>query len=156
MKRLILFSAMLMVSLAARSQTVQFTSHHGFSMATNVAGSLTWTNDNAYPFKFDSMVFNSSVANTTTVERVHTYKINQERGNVVTTNDMGTVETNYYHQVTNVLSYAVTNVLLSVTNSGSEVYTKSDIKQLWIHFGDVVKWTFSDTSTNTLLYDTTR
>jgi hypothetical protein len=156
MKNLIALIAALALAVSVRAQNVQFATHYGFSMATNVASSLVWTNDNAYPFKFDTMAFNSSVANTALVERVHTYKINQERGNVVTTNDMGTVETNYYHQVTNVLSYVATNIILSATNSGSDVYTKGDIKQLWIHAGDVVRWTFSDTSTNLLLYDTTR
>ena len=125
-------------------------------MATNVAGSLVWTNDTAYPFKFDAMTFNSSVANTTVVQRVHAYKMNQTVGNIVTTNDMGGVETNFYYQVTNVLSYVSTNILLSVTNSGEAVYTKDDIKQLWIHAGDVVIWSFSDTNSKTLLYDTTR
>ena len=156
MKRLMLFASVLMVAAACWAQDVQFSTHHGFSIVQNVAGSLTWTNDNAYPFKFDSMVFNSSVPNTTVVSRVHSYKINQVRGNVVETNDVGTVETNYYNQITNVLTVAFTNILLSVTNAGAAVYTKDDIKQLWLHAGDVIVWTFSDTSTNTLMYDTTR
>jgi hypothetical protein len=156
MKKLMLFLAVLAISLACQAQTVQFVSSHGFSMATNVGSSLVWTNDNAYDFKFDAMTFNSTVANTATVQRVHAYKINQVVGNVVTTNDMGAVETNYYGQVTNVLSYVSTNVLLSVTNSGSAVYTKDDIKQLWIHAGDIVIWSFSDTNSKPLLYDTTR
>jgi hypothetical protein len=156
MKRWMLLSAALMISAACQAQTIQFTSHHGFSMATNVTSSLTWTNDSAYPFKFDSMTFNSTVANTATVQRVHDYRINQVVGNVVTTNDMGTVETNYYGQVTNVLSYVSTNMLLSVTNSGDAVYTKDDIKQLWIHAGDIVIWSFSDANSIPLLYDTTR
>lgn len=152
---MMLFAAMLM-SVVGLSQDIKLMSHHGFSMATNVAGSLVWTNDTAYPFKFDAMTFNSSVANTTVVQRVHAYKMNQTVGNIVTTNDMGGVETNFYYQVTNVLSYVSTNILLSVTNSGEAVYTKDDIKQLWIHAGDVVIWSFSDTNSKTLLYDTTR
>ena len=156
MKKFLLFAAMLMVAFTCSAQNVQFTSHHGYSMATNIGSSLVWTNDNAYPFKFDAMTFNSTVPNTTTVQRVRAYKINQERGNVVTTNDMGTIETNYYYQVTNVLSYVSTNLLLSITNSGSAVYTTDDIKQLWVHFGDIVIWSFSDTNSKTLLYDTTR
>jgi hypothetical protein len=155
MKKMMLFAAMLM-SVVGLSQDIKLMSHHGFSMATNVAGSLVWTNDTAYPFKFDAMTFNSSVANTTVVQRVHAYKMNQTVGNIVTTNDMGGVETNFYYQVTNVLSYVSTNILLSVTNSGEAVYTKDDIKQLWIHAGDVVIWSFSDTNSKTLLYDTTR
>jgi len=156
MKRLTLLSAVLAISAACLAQTMQFTSHHGFSMATNVTGSLVWTNDTAYPFKFDAMTFNSTVANTATVQRVHAYKINQVVGNVVTTNDMGTVETNYYGQVTNVLSSVSTNLLLCVTNSGETVYTKDEIAQLWIHVGDIVTWSFSDTNAILLLYDTTR
>ena len=153
---MMLFLAVLAISFAFQAQTVQFVSSHGFSEAVNVGSSLVWTNDNAYDFKFDTMTFNSTVANTATVQRVHAYKINQIVGDVVTTNDMGTVETNYYGQVTNVLSYVSTNVLLSVTNSGSAVYTKDDIKQLWIHAGDIVTWSFSDTNSKPLLYDTTR
>jgi hypothetical protein len=156
MKKLMLFFAVLVISLVCQAQTVQFVSSHGFSMATNVGSSLVWTNDNAYDFKFDAMTFNSTVANTATVQRVHAYKINQIVGNVVTTNGMGDVETNYYGQVTNVLSYVSTNVLLSATNSGSAVYTKDDIKQLWIHAGDIVIWSFSDATSKPLLYDTTR
>lgn len=143
-----------MIAGAAYSQ--QAVSEYGFTYVTPVAGSYVWTNDNAYPFKFDSMVFNSSVANTATVNRVRSYKVNQEVGWVVTTNDMGDVESNYYHQVTNVVTVAATNNLLSTTNSGALVYTSSDIKQIWIHFGDVIRWTFSDTSTNVLFFDTTR
>jgi len=156
MKRWMMLSAVLVISAVCQAQTVQFTSHHGFSEAVNVTSSLVWTNDNAYPFKFDTMIFNSTVANTATVQRVHAYKVNQVVGNVVSTNDMGGVETNYYGQVTNVLSYVSTNLLLSATNSGSAVYTKDDIKQLWIHAGDIVIWSFSDTNSKTLLYDTTR
>jgi hypothetical protein len=148
--------AVLMIAAVCQAQTVQFVTSHGFSMATNVGSSLVWTNDNAYAFKFDAMTFNSTVANTATVQRVHAYKINQVVGNVVTTNGVGDVETNYYGQVTNVLSYVFTNLLLSVTNSGSDVYTKDDIKQLWIHAGDIVIWSFSDTNSKPLLYDTTR
>lgn len=156
MKRLTLLSAVLAISAACLAQTMQFVSSHGFSIATNVVSSLTWTNDNAYPFKFDAMTFNSTVANTATVQRVHAYKINQVVGNVVTTNGMGDVETNYYCQVTNVLSYVSTNMLLSVTNSGDAVYTKDEIAQLWIHAGDIVVWSFSDTNLIPLLYDATR
>jgi hypothetical protein len=156
MKRLTLLSAVLAISAACLAQTMQFVSSHGFSIATNVVSSLTWTNDNAYPFKFDAMTFNSTVANTATVQRVHTYKVNQERGWVVTTNAMGTVDSNFYAQVTNVLSYVSTNLLLSITNSGDAVYTKDEIAQLWIHAGDIVIWSFSDTNSILLLYDTTR
>lgn len=156
MKRLVLLGSVLFVAAACWAQDVQFATHHGFSFVTNVSSSLTWTNDNAYPFKFDSMVFNSSVANTAVVSRIHSYKINQVVGNVVTTNGMGGVDTNYYNQVTNVLTSTFTNVLISVTNAGDAVYTKDDIKQLWIHAGDIVVWTFSDTNSNTLMYDTTR
>jgi hypothetical protein len=156
MKKVLLFLAVMAISFLCQAQTVQFVSSHGFSMATNVGNSLVWTNDNAYDFKFDTMTFNSTVANTATVQRVHAYKVNQVVGNVVTTNDMGTVETNYYGQVTNVQSYVSTNLLLSVTNSGEAVYTKDDIKQLWIHAGDIVIWSFSDTNSKPLLYDTTR
>ncbi len=156
MKRWMPFVVMLMISVMARSQSVQLVSGYGFLMATNVAGSLIWTNDTAYPFKFNTMTFNSTVANTATVQRVHTYKVNQERGWVVTTNAMGTVDSNFYAQVTNVLSYVSTNLLLSITNSGETVYTKDEIKQLWVHFGDVIRWNFSDTNSKTLLYDTTR
>jgi len=155
-KKLMLFAVVLMIAAVGRPQDMKPVTHYGFSMAVNVGSSLVWTNDNAYPFKFDAMTFNSTVANTATVQRVHTYKINQERGNVITTNDMGTIETNYYNQITNVLSYASTNLLLSVTNSGDAAYTKDDIKQLWIHFGDIIIWSFSDTNSKPLLYDTTR
>jgi len=157
MKKLMLFAVMLVVSVMCRAQTVQFASHYGFSEAVNVASSLVWTNDTAYPFRFSDMSFNSSVANTTVVQRVHPYRVSQVVGWVTTaTNEMGGSESNYYAQVTNTVVIYATNTILSVTNSGSDVYTSNDIKQLWIHSGDIVRWTFSDTNTNLLLYNTTR
>ena len=156
MKKLMLFLAVLAISFVCQAQTVQFVSSHGFSMATNVASSLTFTNDNAYPFRFSDMVCNSSVANTTVVQRVHPYRVSQIVGWVTTTNAMGESESNFYAQVTNTVVIYATNTILSVTNSGSDAYTSDDIKQLWIHSGDIVRWTWSDTSTNLLLYNTTR
>lgn len=157
MKRFLLLSAVLAISIVCLAQTVQFTSHYGFSEAVNVASSRVWTNDTAYPFRFSDMSFNSSVANTTVVQRVHPYRVSQVVGWVTTaTNEMGESESNYYAQVTNTVVIYATNTILSVTNAGSAVYTSDDIKQLWIHSGDIVRWTFSDTSTNLLLYNTTR
>jgi hypothetical protein len=156
LKKPMLFVAMLMIAAASRSQDVKPVTHYGFLMATNVASSWTFTNDNAYPFRFSDMVFNSSVANTTVVQRVHPYRVSQVVGWVTRTNEMGNVESNFYAQVTNTVVIYATNTLLSVTNAGSDAYTSGDIKQLWIHSGDTVRWSFSDTSTNLLLFNTTR
>lgn len=156
MKKFWLWIALGLVAAACSAQNVVPTTHYGFQLVTNVASSWTWTNNTAYPFKIDSAVFNSSVANTAVFQRVHPYKINQERGWVTTTNDMSEVESNYYAQVTNVVTVYVTNTMLSVTNAGAAVYTTDDIKQLFIHFGDILQWTFSDTSTNTLIINVVR
>jgi hypothetical protein len=129
---------------------------YGFVIDVPVSRSHTWTNDNAYPFVLHDMRFNSSVANTATVAVVREYKVNQVRGNVVTTNDWDVVETNYYYTVTNVVSSAFTNTILSVTNSGSTVYTVDDITQMYIQYGDKIIWTFSDTATNVLTWTTIR
>ena len=156
MKKMMWLIAVLLSSLTCLAQNISHSTEYGFSFSTNVAGSWTWTNDTAYPFRFSDIVFNSAFANTTTVERVHIYKLNQLVGNVVTTNDMGGIETNFYYQVTNTLMTYATNVLLSTTNSGAGAYTSEDIKQLWINFGDIVRFSFSDTSTNLLYFNTTR
>lgn len=156
MKKLMLLVAALVVASMCGAQNVQFATHYGFSLATNVSVSWTWTNDTAYPFKFDSMVFNSSVANTAVVQRVHPYRISQIVGWVTRTNEMGSVESNFYAQVTNTVIIYATNTILSVTNAGSDVYTSSEIKQLRMLHGDVIKWNFSDTNSILLLFDTTR
>ena len=153
-----LFTGLISVAICGSllAQNFVHSSDYGFTIIKPVASTYTWTNDNAYPFKIASMICNSSVANTTLVTKVHEYKVNQEVGNIVTTNYGGTVETNYSHQVTNVLTTCVTNILLSTTNSGENVYTTGDIKQVYIMFGDIIKWAFSDTGTNVLIFDTVR
>jgi hypothetical protein len=156
MKRLTLLSAVLAISAACLAQDVKPVTHYGFQMTASVASSWSFTNDNAYPFRFSDMSFNSSVANTTVVQRVHPYRVSQIVGWVTTTNAMGESESNYYAQVTNTVVIYATNTILSVTNAGSDVYTSGDIKQLWIHSGDVIRWTWSDTSTNLLIFNATR
>jgi len=157
MKKILLAIAGLMFSLGVYAQDVSVGTDYGFLMRVPVAGSYVFTNDNVYPFLLHSLVFNSSVANTTTVNRVHYYKADQVVGWTVTTNAyLGIVETNYSAQVTNVLTTAITNQLLSATNSGSDVYTTDDIKQVYIQTGDLLQFNFSDTSTNILLINTIR
>jgi len=138
------------------AQNAEPVSDYGFVFVTNVGSTLTWTNDNAYPFKFNSMVFNKSTINTATVDVVHTYKLYQEVGYKVETNILDFVKTNYYNQVTNIALTIVTNRLLTANDTGTKVYDLNDIQQSYIQLGDLVRWTFSAVTTNLLMFDTIR
>jgi len=129
---------------------------YGFTYKATVTNNHTFTNDNAYPWKLNSLSFPTDNANTATVKLVKVVKVYQEVGDVVTTNLMGGVETNYSHAVTNTLITYFTNVLLSVTNSGGEIYDSGDIPQTYIQLGDIITWTFSDNTSKLLYFDALR
>lgn len=138
------------------AQDIKVSSSYGFVIVTNSGPSFTWTSDNAYPFKLNSMVFNKSTINTATVDVVHTYKVYQEVGYKVETNIWDAVVTNYYNQPTNTATTIVTNRLLTATDTGKTVYDLNDIQQSYIQLGDKIIWTHSDQTTNLLIFDTIR
>jgi hypothetical protein len=160
MKKILLSVAALLFGWLAQGQTIYRGTDFGFTFVTNIAAStnrsIAWTNDNAYPFKIASMVFNSDVANTAVVSRIKNIVEYEMVGDVVTTNDMGGIETNYSYTVTNTVTTALTNTLLSVTNAGSAVYQESDLAQIYIHLGDIIHWSFSDTNEIVIIFDAMR
>lgn len=148
--------ALLGVTCLAQDGRFTYGTDYGFAFKLTATNSCTFTNDNAYPWKLNSLSFPTDNANTATVKLVKVVKVYQEVGDVVSTNLMGGVETNYSHAVTNTLITYFTNVLLSVTNSGEKIYDSSDIPQTYIQLGDIIKFNFSDNSIKTMFFDTTR
>ena len=156
-RKLLVCAAFAASVFSAYSQDYSFGSEYGFTYSTNgITNNYTWTNDNVYPFTISAMTFNSDVANTTTVTRIRPVKEYQVVGNVVATNDMGGVETNYSYTVTNTVTVLLTNSLLSTTNSGTDIYDTSDIPQMYFRAGDIIVWSFSDNTEKVLQFDALR
>jgi len=154
-KYLIIF--LCMIGLSVSAQDITHATTFGFTFATNVSGSsYTWTNDNDYAFRLLDMSFNTDIANTAVVTLVRRHSITPQLvGNVITTNDMSEVETNYYYIITNTVTSYETNALLSVTNT-STLFDENDMPKVYIRLGDILRWTFSDTNTKGIVFDTLR
>ena len=145
------------IGLSGFAQDITHATSFGFTFATNVSGATyTWTNDNDYAFRILDMSFNTDIANTATVSLIRRHSITpQVVGDVVTTNDMGGIETNYYYIITNTTTSYETNVLLSVTNTVT-LCDEDDMPKCYIRLGDILQWTFSDTNTKGIVFDTLR
>ncbi len=155
MKKIISGLVLLLVC-ACLAQDAPFGTSRGFTLIKSVpqgSGVYSWTNDNAYPFKITAMSFDMPTANTATVQRIKVLTENQVVGWVVSTNDMGGVESNYYYTVTNVLTSYITNNIMTATNAGSIVYDAEHIKQIYIDKGDILKWTLTYTNATKILFD---
>ena len=146
-----------MIGLSGFAQDITHATSFGFTFATNVSGAAySWTNDNDYAFRLLDMSFNSDIANTATVTLVRRHNITPQLvSDVVTTNDMGGIETNYYYIVTNTITSYETNVLLSVTNTAT-LYDEDDMPKVYIRLGDILRWAFSDTNTKAIVFDALR
>ena len=157
MKLLLTILCLLGMTAGVLAQDVYTDGPYGFRMATNVtATSWTWTNDNQYPFRLYNLTFNTAGTVTTTVSLIRPHNLgNQVVGDVITTNDMGGVETNYYYTITNTVASYVTNQLLSVTNTSS-VYDDTDFKKIYVLFGDIIKFDFIQTNSVSILIDAIR
>jgi hypothetical protein len=161
MKKIIALATMVLVAVGiGLAQDYKPTSEYGFSMATNMYGQSIWTNNNAYPFKINSMTFGlDTSATTNSVSLRHDYKTPEYIGNEVVTSLWDAVTTNFNYTITNTLVCSVTNSLLVATNAMSEVYGTDRIKQVYILHGDVLTWTYNGQATNTanvLIWNTTR
>jgi len=160
MKYLLTFMAVCLFGLTGLSQDALFSygTEYGFVLKLTATNNYTWTNDNFYPFKINSLQFNTDVANTTTVVRVRHSKVPQYVGDLVTTSyfGYGAVVTNYDYTITNYATTSITNTFLSVTNAGSTIYSSSDIPQQYIQLGDVITFSFSDNNSKLIFIDATR
>ena len=146
----------LLVACVCFAQDAQLTTSRGFTLIESVpqgSGVYSWTNHTAYPFKVTGMAFDMPTAHTAVVQRIKTISSNQVVGNVVSTNDMGGVETNYYYTVTNVAKSYLTNTILTATSGGTAVYDYDDIKQVYIDKGDILKWTLTYTNAVKIIFD---
>jgi hypothetical protein len=132
-------------------------SDYGFRLSTNVTAlSYSWTNDHDYPFRLGSVTLNSGSIVTTVVSLVRPHSITRQLvGDVVTTNDMGCIETNYYYIVTNTVTTFTTNALLSVTNTAS-IYDEDDLPKVYLQRGDILNFNFGATNTISILIDALR
>ena len=146
-----------MVCLSVFAQDVSHPTTYGFTIATNVSGATyVWTNDNDYAFRLLNMSFNTDNANTAVVSVIRRHSINpQVVGDVVTTNEMGGVETNYYGTVTNTITFYATNTLISTTNTGT-IFDEDDFPKTYFRLGDILNWTFSDTNIKAIIFDAVR
>jgi hypothetical protein len=157
LKKMKYFLTFMLVCLFSWSGlTQEAKSDYGFMIKFTATNNYTWVNDNFYPFTINTMQFNTDVANTTTVVRVRPSVVYQTVGDVVTTNRMGGVETNYFAAVTNIVTTYLTNTLLSVTNAGSTIYDQDDIPQQYIQPDDIIRFSFSDNNSKIILMDTRR
>ena len=145
------------LGLSAFAQDAPKMSEFGFRFSTNVTAlTYSWTNHNAYPFRILNMSFNSDAAVTTTVTLVRPHSITRQIvGDVITTNDMGGIETNYYYIITNTVTSYATNLLLSVTNTGT-LYDEDDFPKVYVQRDDVLRWNFGATNTISILLDAMR
>ena len=145
------------IGLSAFAQDYTHSSPFGFRLSTNVTAlNYSWTNDNAYPWRIYSLSMQNGAAITATVTLVRPHSITRQLvGDVVTTNDMSVVETNYYYIVTNTLTYYTTNLLLSVTNT-TTIYDEDDMPKVYIQKGDILKYNFGVTNAISILLDALR
>ena len=156
MKKLVnMLAIVLLASSVCLAQENVRGSEYGFTYKKALTSTYSWTNDNAYPFKISSMQFNYDTATTGVVTRIRPSVTFQTVGNVVSTNPMGGIETNYSWTITNKPTVYLTNVFLSVTNSGSVIYDTDDIVQQYILMGDVLRFNFGSGS-RLLIFDATR
>ena len=115
-------------------------------VATN--GVMTIANkwrDPWYVESVDAYYNSASVNNTCTLSRVVEYTtVQYNESNVLYTNDIGIVETNWFHSITNVLNVYLTNdvAAIAVTNLG---YSSLVPPVAYIQHGDSAVITLSDT-----------
>jgi hypothetical protein len=146
-----------LLSTALCAQDYTKSSEYGFRLATNVAESTYgWTNDNTYPFRIYSLALNSGSIVTSTVSLVRPHSITRQLvGDVVTTNDMGSIETNYYYIVTNTVTTYTTNQLLCVTNTAS-IFDEDDMPKVYMQRGDILRFNFGASNAISILLDALR
>ena len=125
---------------------------------SNVASlsSLVYTNKEIemwYPARI-SLWYTDGIAATSTLDLVTTISTDHYPDDTVTTNESGTVITNHWHgNITNTTYQYITNRLCTLTNAANtiaywplDIGTDSRLKNTYIQKGDILKWTFGQTS----------
>ncbi len=125
---------------------------------SNVAAvsSLVYTNKEIemwYPAKI-SLWYTDGIAATSTLDLVTTISTDHYPDDTVTTNDSGTVVTNHWHgNITNTTYTYITNRICTLTNAANtiaqypiDVNTELKLKNVYIQKGDILRWTFGQTS----------
>jgi hypothetical protein len=111
-------------------------------------GSLSVTNNENYMWYPVKVEFNFAGTPTTTnaISRIIQRKTTSTSASAVTTNDIGIVETNSFHAVTNVAYVYLTNLVYSADSTGTAYVSWSPTSKEYMQRGDVLKIASSDTN----------
>jgi hypothetical protein len=115
------------------------------------SGLLIITNNETfmwYPARIEFMFTSgSSITNTYTISHVSKYSKIQGITSRVVTNDLGNLDTNYLHAVTNRLDVYNTNGIVAVTSITNLNYAATTgLDGIYLQRGDMLRYTVSDTN----------
>ena len=140
-------------------------SEDGYSLAANVSGgALSVTNTLGNPYVLESVMFtlpDATFTNVFALSLVRTFTTAYWHDYTVSTNNFGSIETNYVNQVTNYVDTVVTQSLKSVTatNATAVNYSSEDYSLpgfIRVLPGDVLMYSWTETNAFWVLMNATR